>query len=136
MNEFDKIKLILKDNGINFLKADVLDKSKDIICTPYKGIKDSNNRIFIFMQYNINNKILSYYLVEQINPDLDIDKVKSKLLDMNSKNIGIFMTKDNNLIYEINLSLNENKFVFSNYMDNTLNCIETYEYLKEQQIIL
>ena len=61
MNEFDKIKLILKDNGINFLKADVLDKSKDIICTPYKGIKDSNNRIFIFMQYNINNKILSYY---------------------------------------------------------------------------
>ena len=46
------------------------------------------------------------------------------------------MTKDNNLIYEINLYLNENKFEFSNYMDNTLNCIETYEYLKEQQIIL
>ena len=87
MNEFDKIKLILKNKGIYFLKADVSDKSKDVICIPYKGIKDIHSHIFLFMQYDINNKVLSYYLVEQINPGLDIDKVKSKILDMNSKNI-------------------------------------------------
>lgn len=135
MDKFKKIQSVLLKNDITILKGQDL---VDVICLPYEGIKDKNNRMFIYLIYDKKEDVLTYFLIEQINPDFDMYQIKSKLFDIDSHNLGSFEILEDNtfLLYQIYSFLNQGEFSFKNYKVNILDCIKTYEDLKEKNIIL
>lgn len=128
---------ILLENNIKYFKGS--GETENIFSLPYRGIKNPENHITIYMEFIEDMNIIKFMLIEKANKSMDINGIKSALLNINSMlNFGaLSMRNDSDTVeYKVYYQLGENGFLFDQYQKFIICCIRTFEDLKNDDLIL
>jgi hypothetical protein len=129
------IEKIFDEHGINYFKGNK--GNENILNVPYKGIKDPENRINIFLVIDEDAMVVKFTFSEQSNRAMAVENVKSQLLDINaSLDFGFLSMKSdsNSLEYRLDYLVRD-EFLFEQYNKFIVRCIKVYETLKDRAII-
>lgn len=136
MKILDQVKKTLETKKVKYLIGN--NNNSNILCVPYRGIKNNNNHIVIYMEINEELQLISFTFFEKVTDKIALSSVKTKLLDINaSLNYGnLGMKKDsNNVEFKVDYPLNNFDFTFDEYTLYIIRCINVYEILKENKLI-
>lgn len=136
MNIFEVVKESLDQHNIMYIERNDLDKR--YLTIPYKGIKDSTNHIHLCLKIDEDLKVVTFTFTETRSEGVDIDHLKSELLDLSSSlRFGNLSMRDRSstIRFHINYQVNQGVFSFEKYSIYTLCCINVYEKLKERGLI-
>ena len=137
MNVREQAEKILSENNVNFFKG--YGETENVFNLPYRGISNSKHHINIYMEFIEELNIIKFMLIEKANKNIDLNDLKSSLLNINSLlNFGtLSMRNDSDTVeYKVDYQLNTEDFSFEQYQKFIVCCIKTYENLKNDDLIL
>lgn len=136
MSILSDVENVFAEKKIKYLKGN--DFNANILNVPYRGIKNKNNHINIYMDIDEEQQVIKFTFEGKSNNNHEIAEIKSKLLDINSTlNFGsLSMRNDSDTIeYRIDYKVEEDSFLFDEYNKYIVRCINVYEKLKENDLI-
>ena len=131
-----QIEKMLKENGIKYFSGK--NETQNILTFPFVGIKDENNHVFVYMELDKKNKMVTFRIAEDVNKDKDINVLRTELLDLNSRlNVGsLSMSSDSDIVeYKIDLIVGEAELDYKLFLRHIIYCVHLYEKLKEDALI-
>lgn len=134
MNMLEKIQKVFDEREIYYFNSN--NTQDNLIYVPYRGIKDKDNHIDIYLEIHEELRIIRFNFIEKVI--YKRDDVKSLLLDINATlNFGsLSIRNDSDLVqYRVDYQLGDDEFSFEQYKRFIVCCINTYEKLKEESII-
>ena len=136
MGTQENIEKVLNENNIKFLKGN---KDNDNVYNlPYKGFENKSYHINVFMEIIEEFDIVRFMLIEKANKEIDINAIKSSLLDLNSMlKFGILSMRNESdtIEYKVDYKLGDEGFEFDQYIDFVILCLKMYETLKKDNLI-
>lgn len=136
MSILNNVEKVFAEKGIKYLKGN--NSNIGILNVPYRGIRNKNNHINIYMDIDEDQQIIKFTFEGKANDNYEISDIKSKLLDINATlNFGnLSMRNDSDTIeYRIDYKVEKDSFSFDEYNRNIIRCINVYEKLKENDLI-
>lgn len=131
-----QIEKMLKENGIKYFSGK--NETQNIFSFPFKGIKNEDNHVFVYMELDKRNRTITFRIAEDINKDKNINILRAELLDLNSRlNVGsLSMSSDSDIVeYKIDLVLGEADLDYSSFLRHVIYCVHMYEKLKDDALI-
>lgn len=139
MSTLKDIESVLNEHHIKFFKGNENTNTKNIFNLPYRLVNDESGHINIYMEFIEDLNIIRFMFIEKANNKIDINSIKSALLDINSSlDFGVLSMKNESdtIEYKIDFQLGENGFTFIQYQYFISRCIRIYEKLKKDGLIL
>lgn len=127
-----------KENNINYFKSNNSDRG--ILSLPYRGIKDSNEHLTIYLEVDEKSKVVIFNFMEVANKKIERSQLQQTLLELNASAVAgsLSMWSDSDTIeYRLDYEINDDDddFSFSLYNRNIVRCINMYERLKEMDLV-
>lgn len=128
----NNVEKMLNENKIKYFKG----KDVDIYNIPYRGIKNPNNHVFIYLTIDNDLDIVIISILEKANKNRDLFEIKSQLLDLNADiQFGTLSMRNNSDSIEFVIKQQLGSFSFEDYKTSIIQCVNIYEKLKAESII-
>ena len=137
MNIRKTIEKTFESKKIKYFKGN--GENDNVFNLPYRGIIVESNHINIYMEVIEELGIIKFTLIEKANMKIDINELKARLLDINSKlNFGtLSMRNESDTIeYKVDYQLCDSEFSYEQYNKFVARCITMYEELKKLELIV
>lgn len=136
MNILKSVEKTFSEKQIKYFKGN--NSNSNILNVPYRGINNKKLHVNIYMDIDEETRIIKFTFAEKRSEKIDIQDLKSKLLNLNSLlNYGNLSMRNNSdtIEYKVEYQMNNEEFSFDSYNMFIIRCICVYEKLKEEDLI-